>query len=200
MKSLLVVLALLFSLQVSAQVDADIDQLLQHPFVMAQFKKERKLKILSRPFVTHGYMLFKPGKGLIWKTTSPIDDTILIRGNEIRSLNENAQGAAISQSSPIMISASEMFLAIMSRDKNRILAIFEYEKMPAQDGNARYRLTPRDEKLANIISVITLSGRDRVEDIDIQEKSGDSTTIHLLNETFDVDRLDAAQRALYERI
>jgi hypothetical protein len=183
-----------------AQVDADIDSLLQRPFVKAEFKKERKLKVLSKPFVTFGYMLFKPDKGLIWKTTRPIDDTILIRGTEITPLNDQAKQTALPASNPIMASASEMFLAIMSRNKAKILTIFEYEKQPAINGKTIYKLIPKDEKLSAIISAINISGKERVEVIEILEKSGDSTSIHLLNEVFDASKLDSVEQSLYERI
>ncbi len=183
-----------------AQVEADIDSLLQRPFVKAEFKKERKLKVLSKPFITFGYMLFKPDQGLIWKTTRPIDDTILIRGTEIIPLNDQTKEATLPASNPIMASASEMLLAIMSRDKAKILSIFNYEKQPVVDGKIIYKLVPKDEKLSAIIFAINISGKERVEVIEILEKSGDSTSIYLLNEIFDANKLDASEQSLYERI
>lgn len=194
------IVLLLFSSLAYAQAETDIDALLQRPFVKAEFKKERKLKVLSRPFVTYGFMLFKPDKGLIWKTTKPIEDTLLIKDNEIMSLNDRPAGAVSPGSNPVMASASEMFLAIMSRDKAKIFAIFKYEPQPIVNGKTTYKLIPKDEKLAAIVSAITISGQQRVELIEIQEKSGDATSIHLLNEIFDAGKLDAAEQALYERI
>ena len=186
---------------VRAVDDAQIDAILQHPFIKADFKKERKLKILSKPFVTYGFMLFKPDKGVIWKTTRPIADTILIGHDEIRQLDKTSEGKqSIPANNPIMASASRMFLTILSRDKGQILSVFDYSVETNADHTRSYRLVPKEERLRQLVSVIKLSGEDRIQVIEIVEASGDSTTIYLSNELFDKTRLNPEELALFESI
>ena len=191
----------LLPMLVRAVDDAQIDALLQNPFIRADFKKERKLKILSKPFVTYGFMLFKPDKGVIWKTTRPIIDTILIGEDEIRQLDKTSEGKqSIPANNPIMASASKMFLTILSRDKEKILSVFDYSVETDANNIRAYKLVPKEERLRQLVSAIKLSGQDRIEVIEIIEASGDSTTIYLSNEIFDKSKLNPEERALFESI
>ena len=186
---------------VRAVDDAQIDAILQHPFIKADFKKERKLKILSKPFVTYGVMLFKPDKGVIWKTTRPIVDTILIGKDEIRQLDKSAEGTqSIPANNPIMTSASKMFLTILSRDKGQILSVFDYSVETDTNNIRSYKLVPKEERLRQLVSAIRLSGQDRIQVIEIVETGGDSTTIYLSNELFDKTKLNPEELALFESI
>ena len=181
--------------------EAQIDAILKNPFIKADFRKERKLKILSRPFVTYGFMLFKPEKGVLWKTTRPIIDTILIGQDSIRQLDKPSAGSpAMPGNNPIMASASRMFLTILSRDKEKILSVFDYSPEKNNDGSRAYKLVPKEEKLRQLVSAITLSGQDRIEAIEIVEASGDSTKIYLSNEIFDKTKLNPEELALFESI
>ena len=191
----------LLPMLVRAVDDAQIDALLQNPFIRADFKKERKLKILSKPFVTYGFMLFKPDKGVIWKTTRPIIDTILIGEDEIRQLDKTSEGKqSIPANNPIMASASKMFLTILSRDKEKILSVFDYSVETDANNIRAYKLVPKEERLRQLVSAIKLSGQDRIEVIEIVETSGDSTTIYLSNEIFDKTKLNPDELALFESI
>jgi hypothetical protein len=198
---LALLLLCLLPIHLHAVEDAKIDELLQKPFIKADFKKERKLKILSKPFVTYGYMLFKPDKGVIWKTTQPIIDTILIAEEEIRQLDKIPAGTQpVPVNNPIMASASKMFLTILSLDKEKILSVFDYSVEKNANNIRYYKLVPKEEKLRQLVSAIKLSGQDRIDVIEIVEASGDSTTIYLSNEIFDKTKLNQEELALFESI
>jgi len=200
MKSFLVVLlvTLLAATTTSARAgDQEIKLLLAKPFVKAEFTKVRKLKILSRPFMTSGKILFQEDKGLVWQTLKPIDDTLLIGFSGVSQLKKDSSVPA-KIDNPIVKSASVVFITILSLDLEKIKKIFEITKNVESKDVKRYTLIPKDATLKKVIKHIELSGKQRVETIYIEELSGDSTTVTLNNEIFDKSVLLSSEIQLLE--
>ncbi len=174
-----------------------LEALLVKPFVRAEFVKQRKLAILTKPFVTQGYILFDRDKGMVWKTTAPVNDTLLITETSIRQFDGEKQ-TVVSDRNPVMTSISDMFLTIMSLDKDKILSVYELQSSGSD--KQMYRLLPRDKRMQSIISYIQLVGADRIQSIEIMEKSGDSTRIEITNERYERAQLTADDRALLEKL
>jgi hypothetical protein len=177
--------------------DSEIEILLAKPFVKAEFSKSRKLKILSKPFNTSGKILFLPDKGLVWQTVKPIDDILLIGGNGISQMKKEGD-TPVEITNPIVQSASRIFLSIFSLELDKIKEIFEIQKSKNMQDKSGYILIPKEESLRKIIKSIELSGKQRVEQIYIEEVSGDSTRVWLDNEQFDKSVLSASELSLLE--
>lgn len=179
--------------------DDTIQQLLKQPFLKATFIKQRKLKILSRPFITSGVILFSRDKGVVWQTRTPLLDTLIIKNNgEIKYSQAGADTAA--PQNPLAGSASRLFLAILSLDLDKIKEIFTINRGDKEGDVHHYILYPRDRNLAAIIEKIVLSGKSRMEKIDIIEKGGDSTTVSFSNEVFSESALNSADHKLLETL
>jgi hypothetical protein len=177
--------------------EQEIRMLLARPFVKAEFEKVRKLKILSRPFVTSGRIIFLPEKGLVWQTLQPIEDTLLI-GLEGVSQFKKDKPKPEKIDNPVVKSASQVFITLLSLDLEKIKTIFSIKEQAGDTEIKTYILTPKDETLKKIIDHITMSGKLRVKKIYIEEKSGDSTLVTLKNETFDKSALSPAELDLLE--
>lgn len=162
----------------SEVVDAEIKPFLEKPFVKVNFKKTRQLKILSRPFVTHGNIVFIPNKGLVWHTTKPIQDILLIGYNGVSQL-KTPQDEPVKIDNPVIESASHVFISIFSLELDRIKASFDLKKLNPENGLTRYQLQAKDENIRKVIGRIIISGKDRVEHIFIEEHSGDTTQVDL---------------------
>lgn len=177
--------------------DKTIAALLEKPFIKADFTKQRKLKILSKPFSSSGIILFSPETGVVWHTQKPLIDTLIIKNTgEIRSLrNKDVNGMS---DNPVIGSASKVFLTILSLKLEKIKELFFIEN-GGNDGDVyHYVLIPREQEFASIIEKIVLSGRTRMENIHIIEKSGDSTVVSFHNELFDRDRLNKNDHRLLD--
>lgn len=194
---LLCVFGLVFPGQASVSNDKEIEILLKKPFLKASFEKQRKLKVLSRPFNTAGIILFQPDKGVIWQTRTPLTDTLVIKNNgEMLSVKENSRIQA--PNNPFAGLASRIFLTLLSLDLEKIKQLFLIEKGIKQGELYSYILRPKEQQLANIIDKIILSGKSRMENIDIIEKSGDSTLVIFSNEIFDTDKLTSLDKELLD--
>lgn len=196
-KSVIFALLTLISNSAIPVTDAELQPLLREPFVKASFIKARQLKVLSRPFVTSGVLLFAPGKGVVWHTTRPVEDIVLINEAGIRNVGERQDVLAKSMSqNPVMKSVARLFIALFSLDLDRIRQEFEIVSARHDASGMRYRLRTKDATLSSIIEEITLRGQNRVNEIVISEKSGDSTTINISDELFDVRELTDRDREL----
>lgn len=199
MKFALVCIALLVSVATGmvGAADEQLQTLLHKPFVKAEFVKERKLKVLSRPFVTSGILLFEPGKGVIWHTTQPVEDIVLINNAGIKNIGatQDALSANLAQN-PVMKGVARLFLALFSLDPDSIRREFDVTPATPVGAALHYRLSVRDSNLAAFIEEIQLRGEERISEISITEKSGDSTVIKLSNELFDRQGLSNLEREL----
>ena len=191
----------LFSHSALPVTDAELQPLLREPFIKASFVKTRQLKVLSRPFVTSGVLLFAPGKGVVWHTTHPIEDIVLINESGIKSVSERQDALAKNMSqNPVMKSVARLFIALFSLDLDRIKQEFEIVSASKDSSGMIYSLRTKDRTLSSIIEEISLRGQNRVNEIDIKENSGDSTTIKLSNELFDVQELTDRDRELLRQL
>jgi len=196
-KQLLITLFLFCTLSVSVAEtnDDEIKRLLAKPFVKADFVKTRKLKILSRPFITSGKILFLPEKGLVWHTTKPIEDILLIGHKGVSQL-KNLDSAPVKIDNPVIESASNVFITIFSLDLEKIKSIFTLKRLANENNKQVYFLEAKDENIRKIIGRIEISGKERVEQIYIEEVSGDSTLVKLKNEQTDKSSFDATDSRL----
>lgn len=177
-----------------------IEQLLSKPFIKADFRKERILKVLSRPFLTEGKILFDEDRGVVWVTEKPVKDVVLITENAVRQLDTQGKLSSTINGSPVVEAISKMFLAIMSLDKSRILSVFDIESRDTGSTGFGLVLVPKEEGLRSFISRIHLTGNTRIEQIDVFEKSGDLTRLYISNEIRDRSQLSHDDKALLARL
>ena len=186
---------------IAAPSDQELSLLLDKPFIKANFTKERKLKILSRPFVTSGILLFLPDKGVVWQTQLPIVDTIVITQSGIRELKQDPDSVSNRMAeTTIMKSVARVFLSLFSLNLERIKQEFNVTKTYREKDRKYYELESKDETLAKVISRIVLSGKQRIDTILIEEKTGDSTRITLDKEVFDKTSLTTADLELLKQL
>jgi len=182
----------------TAEVDkTQIKILLAKPFLKAEFIKTRTLKIMSRPFITSGKVLFLPDKGLIWETTQPVRDVLFISQKGVSQLDINTN-KIVNIDNPIVKSASEVFVSIVSLDLNKINRLFDIKLLNSESGVHRYSLTPKDDNLKKAILSLEIRGRSRVEAILIREVGGDSTEVIFKDEQFDMDAFSPAELTLFK--
>ncbi len=190
---------LLFLIGIST-VSADDNQIklfLAEPFLKAEFTKIRKLKILSRPFTTSGKVLFLPEKGLVWETLKPIRDVLFIGYDGVGQLDKETS-KLVKIDNPIVKSVSMVFVTIISLDLDKIKQVFDINMAESNHGKQKYILLPKDETIKKAIRQIEISGKKRVELINIIENGGDSTLVKFKNEKFRQDAFNRDELKLLE--
>ncbi len=200
MKTIVISFLIFFiNVPLSLASDEQIKLFLAKPFLKAEFSKIRKLKILSRPFNTSGKVLFLSERGLVWETIIPLKDVLFISNHGVGYLDKDTN-KRIEIDNPAVISASNVFISIISLDLNKIKKIFEIKVMGSTNGVQRYVLLPKDENLKKVIKEIKIKGKERVEEILILEISGDSTRVLFKNEKFEQDVFSRDERILLEML
>ncbi len=201
MSKSLVILSLIFVINMPLAManDDQIKLLLARPFLKAEFSKVRKLKIMSRPFITSGKVLFLPERGLVWETVQPVRDVLFISADGVGYLDKETN-KRVKIDNPVVISASNVFMSIISLDLNKIKEIFEIKVMAPVKGVQRYVLVPKENNLKKAIKEIEIKGRVRVEEILITENGGDSTSVIFKNEKFTKNAFSLDEQFLLEML
>lgn len=171
-------------------------QLERNPVLRADFVQERKLRLLDRPLISQGRMLFVSGQGVLWQVVEPLPAELLVTPEEIMELKDGAMRPAAMGDHPIFRALADVFVAALSGDLDQLQESFEL--MPVKTAQGwRLTLTPRVSDLKDMISEIVLDGGSFVEEIRIAETSGDSTVIQLGDFRTQPAELRDAERAYF---
>ena len=201
MKKLALLAVLLFmtgtGLADNSQQNGQINILLTKPFNKAGFIKQRKFKLLSKPFYTKGVVLYSPDKGLIWDTKEPVRDVLFIGHKGISQLDTNTN-RAVKIDNPVVKAASDVFVALVSLEMDKINRLFVIAGQTTKDGMTTIILQPKDENLKKAISTIEIRGSNRVKEIVIEETSGDSSKVTFSDEQFDNTGFSPAETELFQ--
>lgn len=151
-------------------------QLRATPLVRGDFEQEKRIPGLSRPLLSRGQFVLVPGQGLLWRLRSPLtlDYRITPRGMAGR---QNGRWQPVA-SSPLARD-QQLFLALLSGDVERLGRDFQ----PQLSGNQAHwqlQLLPRSVLLRQLFRAIRLSGSDVVEEVQLDEVSGEQTRLRLV--------------------
>ena len=136
-----------------------------------RFEQKKVLKILKRPFISSGYYEFSSHSELIWHTTSPVENRLLI--NQQGVLQSQPDGSV----KPLTDDAatSQLLLALFSGDITTLSAQFEIESV-----ETGYKLKSKDTVLRQVISSIDLVVKqNQLDTLILHEASGNRTYIQL---------------------
>lgn len=188
-KALLIFL-LSFNHSYAADVLAEITaRLLKSPMTQGNFQQEKHLKILRKPLMSTGMFTYHQGKGVIWKTLTPIPSLLLV--NESHLLTGQGEQA-------VPAAFGKVFKAMLGGDLNQLAEGF---LITGEDKKTAWQLqlTPKDEFLKKIISTILLAGDTELRLLEIQEVTGNLTRISFTQITHPI-QLTSEQEADFERL
>ncbi len=145
----------------------------------AHFTQTKVIPHLNRPLVSSGSFLYVKHKGIIWNTTQPFPNILVISGAGILRLSDDGASTRIAASdNAVAHGFSKAFLSLFGGDTSELSQNFEVQEA-FQGKGWSLSLTARPS-LARFISKITLYGNDLIERLEIFEPSGDQTTIVFL--------------------
>lgn len=196
--SLLLACILAFSPHPADASLADIKKLLSsHSSICANFTQRKSLKVLTRPLVSKGRLVYRAGQGVLWQVREPFAAQLLIKRDALFRWNDDGVIQKINvDQTPVFQALSDVFLALFSGDLSRLQDIFDVE---TQSTRLRWSLglIPRTEHLAAIITSVEASGNQFVDELSIVEKQGDRTTIRFSEINGETCRLQDSEKAYF---
>ncbi|MGD1879203.1 MAG: outer membrane lipoprotein carrier protein LolA [Kiloniellaceae bacterium] len=173
------------------------EQLQRSPVLRADFRQERFLKVLGRPLVSRGKLVFAAGDGVLWQVEDPHEVTYLIRPDAVIEWEgEGAPRRVGMSANPAFRLLTDMLLGALAGDSSVLQSAFEAEALPT-DAGWRLRLHPKTGDLSVAVAVIEIAGGAFVEKVRVEEAAGDALDFSFSDFVTTPAELTAAEQAYF---
>lgn len=170
---------LLLSQWVSAVTLDDLQQRFSsQPVIRAHFTQLRQIKDIPQPLRSEGDLIISRDAGLLWQQTSPFAMTMILdQTRMVQSVNNQPPEVVTAQSNPQLFQFNHLLRALFQADRQVLEQNFRLDFQDCGNGHWQLRLTPITTPLDKIFQDILLEGQQWLNQITLNDKSGDSTFI-----------------------
>jgi len=160
--------------------------------IRAEFAQEKHLKILTRPIVSKGLLLFRSPDSLRWEYSTPVRTLLLSHQGKSKRFVESADGG-LAEERGMNLDAMQMVMQEIGQWLDGRFTEnpdFSAELVPGK----KITLTPKNKGLAQMISRIELNFADRpgvIESVAIYEGSDSYTKMVFSNDELNQEIPDA---------
>lgn len=188
----LLLLALAAPAHADELLESIFKRLAEPPVVRARFVQERQIADLTGAIVSRGRIAVSRRDGLLWQVESPVRLTLAFTPNEIIETGPDGVRRSRGQGRNVETQIGRVMRGILGADVETLRAGFD---ATASGSLERWsiRLEPRPREMARVLKEIRLAGGRHLDSIEVEERSGNQTTIRLRSITSDQE-LDAAER------
>lgn len=161
--------------------------------VRSEFRQTKTLKLLRRPLLSEGQMLFDRQHGLCWSIESPVKSELVVTPDRI------VQGgnSITAQTNPVAFGFAQTFFRVLTGDLQTLQQQFEVF-FESADGPWEIGLVPRDGQLQAVLQSIVLSGSDDLDSVNIADHAGDVTTMEFFQRRTGGAELSAPERSCFD--
>ena len=146
------------------------------------FNQEKYIATLDATLISTGVFTYQRDKSIRWEILEPIHSELLMTPSAINSKADNRELMRLdANSNPVAQVISEIFFAVLTADWEKLSPYFELS-VTVEGAQWHAVLLPLDQAVAQVFSRVELKGQTLLEEIVLHEKSGDRTTIHLVNQ------------------
>ncbi|WP_130620043.1 LolA family protein [Dyella amyloliquefaciens] len=170
-------------------------ELAAHPRVRADFTQSRENPALAQPQLSQGQLLFVSGNGMLWQVTQPYRETLALTGTRTARIDDHGHLQVVRNGDRGVAQVSQMLQSMLAGQPEEALRQFDVE---ARGSTSQWslRFTPRQQRMARVLSAIELSGNEFLQGIDVEMQGGERTQIRFSG-TRDAGTLSALEaRAL----
>ncbi len=148
----------------------------------ARFVQTKNIKILTKPLISYGYILYDNKKGLIWQLDKPIKRTSVFTQHDFIIYNKNddklTNANIIDHKS--MMQFSNIFSSIFSGGITSRKSIFS-ASVQCDNNQWHLFLKPNSKQLQKIITLVDILWSGYLQQMIIHDSNGDSTKIIFQN-------------------
>ncbi|UPG93322.1 LolA family protein [Luteibacter aegosomatissinici] len=166
--------------QAPSLVDQVLAHLAKHQQVRAEFTQRRENPDLAEPQVSSGDLLFVIGKGMLWHTRAPYDDTLVLSAGDTRRLNAQGKLERVRDGNRGVSQVSGMLQGLLAGKTDEAARQFTITAEGTVD-QWTLHFVPKQARVARVLAGITLKGDAFLESIDVNLASGERTAIAFAN-------------------
>lgn len=155
----------------------------------ANFIQYRHLNGVPKPIKSEGNIVIWDGKGLIWTTSSPFPNSLLITQKGLYQLENQKKSPVVKAGGDSAL--FDVMAGIFKINMQEQVKGFSIEKLSSNNDRWRIRLVPQHRQIQNFIHSIVVEGNEQITHITISRPKGDRDEIdikdHLLLENVSLD-------------
>jgi outer membrane lipoprotein-sorting protein len=165
------------SAQAAAPI-AKIQAMLAKPEQLCgRFEQSKQLAGMKKPLVSSGRFCVVAGKGVLWRTLKPFPNTLRLKRDEIVHLQGERVAMRLDASQePTVRMINGVLFSLLAGDLGQLETLFEVDGS-VTDNAWKVALKAKSAALARAIGAISLDGAAYVRSIQMNEESGDKTSI-----------------------
>jgi len=157
---------------------AKIQAMLAKPDLLCgRFEQTKNLAGMKKALQSNGRFCVVKGKGVLWRTLKPFPNTLRLTRDEIVHLQGDRVAMRMdAKTEPVVRMINSVLFSLLGGDLAQLDKMFEVDGTADKDG-WQVALKAREPALAKAIGAINLEGSAYVKRIEMNEASGDKTTI-----------------------
>ncbi|MBT4837105.1 MAG: outer membrane lipoprotein carrier protein LolA [Methylococcales bacterium] len=164
-----------------------ISQLFQNkPIVRANFTQSKKIKILTRPLISSGSLLFSNDSGLYWKIKKPFSSIMILSEKGLTQLTNGEKKSLLKSTNSS--SAQNFMNTFLFMFNGKFVEAERHFKLYFTQHKTRWTLglIPKNKPISNVIKNIQFSGNQQqlLVNFKLRETSGDVTAIQFTDVRF----------------
>ena len=157
---------------------AKIQAMLAKPDVLCgRFDQSKQLAGMKKPLLSNGRFCVVKGKGVLWRTLKPFPNTLRLTRDEIVHLQGDRVAMRMdARNEPVVRTINSVLFSLLGGDLAQLDKLFEVDGSADKD-SWQVALKAREPALAKAIGAVALEGGAYVKRIEMNEASGDKTSI-----------------------
>lgn len=168
----------------SSELDVLFAALGKSPGLLAKFREQKRIALLSAPLKSEGTVHFDRNRGLAKHTRTPAPKSVLLTSSALSMWDGKKVENVALGSAPGLKAFADGFRMILAADRPGLEKNFEMHFFGDPNAKWQLTLTPRDPQLKKAVSAIELSGsKIELSSLVVKEANGDVTT----TEFYDLD-------------
>lgn len=153
-------------------------RLAQAEVIRADFVQSKAMAAFKKPLITRGELVYAPRHGVIWRIDHPLRLTYVLREDRLIEIDaDGREQVKTTREQPAIAHVARLFRALLGGQTQALDELFDSRLSGDPEQSWTLNLTPRATQTAQFVRHITLKGGRHLDEIRLEEASGDTNTL-----------------------
>lgn len=167
------------------------------PLLRAQFQQQKTLASINKNFHSTGSILFSKQNGVLWQIQQPVQADLIVTQKKVVQKTQRTLSQVDVANTPYS-SVANLFLQLMAGDQTALAKNFDVIQVSYAPNQWQLALKPKSKLFKNLFERVDVQGNQFVNQVVIQEKANNSTTIKFSQHSTQAQRLTDGENALFQ--